>query len=149
VLRGCGANGFDLNHSMYAATVWDMPLDHPHDGPACPRYYLIRERAVECMNMAQEDTMTRPSKLSICIGRASPRQVQSKIRRLLRAHYSSILEAPVPSELRGFVVQLLAIEAPKHHSTARAIEVPAIGGGVDRTKFQPNGTTVMMGAPVT
>jgi hypothetical protein len=67
--------------------------------------------------------MTRSSKLSIRSRRASSYKIQSKIGRLLHAHYSSMMDKSVPGELRSFIVQLLAIEARKHHSTARAIEV--------------------------
>ena len=67
--------------------------------------------------------MTRSSKLPVRSRRAGAYKIQSKVGRLLHAHYSSMLEEPVPSELRSFVVQLLATEARKHHSTARAIEV--------------------------
>jgi hypothetical protein len=78
---------------------------------------------VECVTLDQEDTMTRSSKLSVRSRRARPCKIQSKIGRLLHAHYSSVAKEAVPSELRSFVVQLLAIEARKHHSTATAIEV--------------------------
>jgi hypothetical protein len=67
--------------------------------------------------------MTRSSKLSIRSRRAGPYKIQSKIDCRLGAHYSSMVEEPVPSELKSLVVQLLAIEARKHRSTARAIEV--------------------------
>jgi hypothetical protein len=86
---------------------------------------LISERGsrVECVTLDQEDTMTRSSKFSIRSQRAGAYRIQSKIGRLLHAHYSSMLEQTVPIELRNVVAQLLAIEARKHHSTARAIEV--------------------------
>jgi hypothetical protein len=67
--------------------------------------------------------MTRSSKLSVRNRRAGPYKIRSKIGRLLHAHYSSMAEESVPSELRSLVVQLLAVEARKHHSTAAAIEV--------------------------
>jgi hypothetical protein len=67
--------------------------------------------------------MTRSSKISVRSRRVGPYKIQSKIGRLLHAHYSSMVEESVPSELRSLVAQLLAIEARKHHSTARAIEV--------------------------
>jgi hypothetical protein len=51
------------------------------------------------------------------------RKLRSNIGRLLHAYYSSLLDEPVPNELRSFVVQNLATEAGKSHSTARAIEV--------------------------
>ena len=72
--------------------------------------------------------MTRSSKLPVRSRRASPCEIQSKVGRLLLAHYSSMVEEAVPSELRSLVVQLLAIEARKHHSTARAIEVLQLAG---------------------
>ncbi len=71
----------------------------------------------------QEETMTRSSKLSVRNRCANVHKAQSKVDRLLQAYYSSILGQSVPSELRSLVVQLLAIEASKHHSTERAIEV--------------------------
>ena len=67
--------------------------------------------------------MTRSSKLSVHRRRAGRYENQSDIGRLLHAHDSSMVDEAVPSELRSLVVQLLAIEARKHHSTARAIEV--------------------------
>jgi hypothetical protein len=67
--------------------------------------------------------MTRSSELLVHSRRAGPRKIQNRFGRLLHAHYSSMAEEAVPSELRSLVVQLLAIEAQKHHSTARAIEV--------------------------
>jgi hypothetical protein len=78
---------------------------------------------MECVTLDQEDTMTRASKLSVRSRRAGPCKIQNNIGRLLHAHYSSMAEEAVPSELRSLVVRLLAIEARKHHSTARAIEV--------------------------
>jgi hypothetical protein len=78
---------------------------------------------VECVTLDQEDTMTRSGKLAPRSRRAGCYETQSKIGRLLHAHYSSMLEEPVPAELRSLVAQLLAIEAGKHQSTARAIEV--------------------------
>jgi len=72
--------------------------------------------------------MTRSSKLSIRSRRPGSCKIQSKVGRLLHAHYSSMAEEAVPSELRSLVVQLLAIEARKHHSTARAIEVLQLAG---------------------
>jgi anti-sigma factor NepR-like protein len=78
---------------------------------------------VECVSLDQEDAMTRSSKLSIGSRRTGPYKIRSKIGRLLHAHYSSILEEPVPDELRSLVVQLSAIEARKHHSTERGTEV--------------------------
>jgi hypothetical protein len=97
----------------------------PHDGLAHPRHYLDQRTGsrVECVILDQEDTMTRTSKLSVRSRRAGPCKIQNKIGRLLHAHYSSMAEEPVPSELRSLVVQLSAVEARKHHSTARAIEV--------------------------
>ena len=67
--------------------------------------------------------MTRSSKVSVRSRPTGPCKIQSKVGRLLHAHYSSMVEEAVPSELRSLVVHLLAIEARKHHSTARAIEV--------------------------
>ena len=67
--------------------------------------------------------MTRSNKLSVCSRRAGPYKIRSKIGRLLHARYSSMVEEAVPNELRSLVVQLLAIEARKHHSAARVIEV--------------------------
>jgi hypothetical protein len=67
--------------------------------------------------------MPRSSKLSVRNRCTNAHKAQSKVGRLLQAYYSSILEQPVPGELRRLVVQLLAIEARKHHSTERAIEV--------------------------
>jgi hypothetical protein len=78
---------------------------------------------VECVTLDQEDAMTRSSKLSVRSRRAGPCKIQSKIGRLLYAHYSSVAKEAVPSELRSLVVQLLAIEARKHHPTARAIDI--------------------------
>jgi len=94
----------------------------PYDGLGDPRNYPDQRtgRRVECVALDQEDTMTRSSKLS---RRAGPYRIQSKIGRRLHAHYSSMVEEPLSSVLRNFVVQLLAIEARKHHSAARAIEV--------------------------
>src|SRR3954469_22243046 len=83
---------------------------------------LISNR-VECATLDQEEAMTRSSKLSIRSRFANPHKMQSKVGRLLHAYYSSMLEQPVPGELRRLVVQLLAIEARKHHSAERAIEV--------------------------
>ena len=90
-----------------------------------PRNYPDQRtgRRVECVTLDQEDTMTRLSKLSVRSRRAGVYKIESKIGRLLHAHYSSMVEEAVPSELRSLVAQLLAIEARKHHSTARAIEV--------------------------
>jgi len=97
----------------------------PYDGLGDPRNYPDQRtgRRVECVALDQEDTMTRSSKLSIRSRRAGPYKIQSKIDCRLGAHYSSMVEEPLSSVLRNFVVQLLAIEARKHHSTARAIEV--------------------------
>jgi hypothetical protein len=97
----------------------------PYDGLAHPRNYPDQRTSsrVECVTLGQEDTMTRSSKLSVRSRRASPCKIQNKIGRLVHAHYSLMAEEPVPSELRSLVVQLLAIEARKLHSTARAIEV--------------------------
>jgi hypothetical protein len=97
----------------------------PYDGLAHPRNYPDQRTSsrVECVTLDQEDTMTRSSKLSVRSRRAGSRKIQNKIGRLLHGHYSSMAEEPVPSELRSLVVQLLAVEARKHHSTARAIEV--------------------------
>ena len=107
-----------LNRMWHA----DQP---PYDGLGDPRNYPDQRtgRRVECVALDQEDTMTRSSKLSVRRRRAGPRKIQSKIGRLLPAHHSSMVEEPLSSVLRSFVVQLLAIEARKHHSTARAIEV--------------------------
>jgi hypothetical protein len=63
--------------------------------------------------------MVRSSKLSI----GSPYKIQNKIGRLLQAYYSSMLEQPVPSELKSLVVQLLAIETREPRSTAQATEM--------------------------
>jgi hypothetical protein len=97
----------------------------PYDGLAHPRNYpdqRTRSR-VQCVTRDQEAAMTRSGKLSVHSRRAGPCKIQSRIGRLLHAHYSSIAEEAVPSELRSLVVQLLAIEARNHHLTARAIEV--------------------------
>jgi hypothetical protein len=67
--------------------------------------------------------MARSSKLLARSRCANVHKTQCEIGRLLRAYYSSMLKRPVPGELRSLVVQLLAIEARKHHSTERAIEV--------------------------
>jgi hypothetical protein len=97
----------------------------PYDGLGYPSNYPDQRtgRRVEGVALDQEDTMTRSSKLSVRSRRAGSYKIQSKIGRLLHAHYSSMVEEPLSSVLRSFVVQLLAIEARKHHSTARAIEV--------------------------
>lgn len=83
---------------------------------------LISSR-VECVTLDQEETMTRSGKLSVRNRCANARNTQSKVGRLLHAYYSSMLEQPASGELRRLVVQLLAIEARKHHSTERALEV--------------------------
>jgi hypothetical protein len=83
---------------------------------------LISSR-VECATLDQEKTMTRSSKLSVRSRCANAHNMQRKVGRLVHAYYSSILEQPVPGELRSLIVQLLAIEARKYHSTERAIEV--------------------------
>jgi hypothetical protein len=67
--------------------------------------------------------MTRSTKLTVRSSCTSAHNMRSKVGRLLHAYYSSMLEQPVPGELRRLVVQLLAIEARKHHSAERAIEV--------------------------
>jgi hypothetical protein len=67
--------------------------------------------------------MTESNKLPVRRRCANAHKMQSKVGRLVHAHYSSMLEQPVPGELRSLLVQLLAIEARKHHSTERAIEV--------------------------
>jgi hypothetical protein len=73
---------------------------------------LIGERSrVKCVTLDQEDTMTRSSKLSIRNRRTGAYKLQSKI------------------------------EARKHYSTARAIEVLQLAGA-------PNGPTVMKRASV-
>jgi hypothetical protein len=102
-----------------------MRINHRTMEWAYPRNYPDQRTGsrVECVTLDQEATMTRSSKLSVRSRRAGPYNIQSKIGRLLHAHYSSMVEEAVPSELRSFVAQLLAIEARKHHSTARAIEV--------------------------
>jgi hypothetical protein len=113
----------------------------PYDGLAHPRNYPDQRTSsrVECVTLGQEDTMTRSSKLSTRSRRDSACKIQSKIGRLLHAHYSSMLEEAVPSELKSFVVQLLAMEARKHHSTARAIEVLQLTAApIGRN---PNGTS--------
>jgi hypothetical protein len=83
---------------------------------------LISSRA-ECVTLDQEEIMTRLNELSVRSRCANAHKMQSKVGRLLQAYYSSMLEQPVPGELRSLVAQLLAIEARKHHSTERAIEV--------------------------
>jgi hypothetical protein len=83
---------------------------------------LISSR-VECVTLDQEETMTRSSKLSGRSRCANAHNMQSKAGRLLHAYYSSMLEQTAPGELSRLVVQLLAIEARKHDSTERAIEV--------------------------
>jgi hypothetical protein len=102
---------------------------------------LIGNR-VEYVTLDQEATMTRSRELSVRSRRTSARKIQSKIGRLLRAHYSSMVEEAVPSELRTFVARLLATEAGKYHSTERAIEVlqlaaAPIGRNSDRTDRLP------------
>jgi hypothetical protein len=82
---------------------------------------LIGSR-VECVNLDQEETMRRSSKLSVRSRCANAHKMQSKVGRLLQAYYSSILEQPVPGELGSLVVQLLPIESRKHHSTEGANE---------------------------
>jgi hypothetical protein len=106
---------------------WDYPRNYPDQRTGS---------RVECVTLDQEATMTRSSKLSV--RSRCPNKIQSKIGRLLHGHYSSMVEEAVPSELRSFVAQLLAIEARKHHSTARVIEVlqlaaAPIGRNSDRT----------------
>jgi hypothetical protein len=73
------------------------------------------------MRADQEETMT--SKLSVRGRCAKLHKLQSKVGRLLHAYYSSLLEQPVPGELRSLVVQLSSIEAGNHHWTKRGIEV--------------------------
>ena len=102
---------------------------------------LISSRAA-CVTLDQEETMTRSSKLSVRSQCAKAHKMQSKVGRLLHAYYSSMLEQTVPDELRRFVVQLLAIEARKHRSTERAIEVlqlaaAPIGRNSNRTDRLP------------
>jgi hypothetical protein len=83
---------------------------------------LIGSR-VECATLDQEETMTRSSKLSVRRRCANAHKMQSKVGRLVHAYYSSLLEQSVPGELRRLVVQLLAVETRKHHSTEQAMEV--------------------------
>ena len=82
---------------------------------------LISSR-VGCVTLDQEETMTRSSKLSVRSRCGNVQKTQTKVGRLLHAYYSSILEQPLPSELRSLVVELLAIEAHKDRSTDRAME---------------------------
>ena len=86
--------------------------------------------------------MTRSGKLSVRSRCANAHKMQSKVDRLLHAYYSSMLEQPVPGELRSLVVQLLAIEARKHPAAERAIEVlqlatAPIGRNSNRTDRLP------------
>jgi hypothetical protein len=85
--------------------------------------------------------MTRSSKLSIRGIGASHYQTKSRIGRLIQAYRLSLLEESVPSELRNLIGHLLAIEARKSHSTARAIEVlqvaaAPVGSNSNRTDGQ-------------
>jgi hypothetical protein len=95
----------------------------PYDGLAYRRNYPDQRTGQSGGSVTLEYAMTRSSKLSVRSRRASPYKIQSKIGRLLHAHYSSMVEKPLSSALRSVVVQLVAIEARKHHSAARAIEV--------------------------
>ena len=67
--------------------------------------------------------MTVSTKASGRDWRARRHEGRTGIARLLHAHYSSMLEEPVPSEIKSLITQLLAIEARKRASTARAVEV--------------------------
>jgi hypothetical protein len=102
-----------------------MRINHRTMDWAYPRNYPDQRmgRRVECVALDQEDTMARSSKLSVRSWRAGPYKIQSKIDRLLHAHYSSIVEEPLSSVLRSFVVRLSAIEARKHRSPARVMDV--------------------------
>ena len=67
--------------------------------------------------------MTISTKTSVR-DRGLPRhRARSSIARLLHAHYSLVLDEPMPSEIKNLVAQCLAIEARKDGSTEWAIEV--------------------------
>ena len=68
---------------------------------------------MECVALNQDNTMARSSKLSIGSRRAGPCKIQNKIGRLLQAHYSSLLEQPVPSDsLRQQILETSPALAP-------------------------------------
>ena len=127
-----------VNHSSYATAACGMRIDHRTMDWLVHAIILISSR-VGCVTLDQEETMTRSSKLSVRSRCTHAHKMLSKVDRLLHAYYSSLLEQPVLGELRSLVVQLLAVEARKQHSTERAIEVlqlhaAPIGRSSDQTE---------------